>query len=333
MCDDLAQRWDVAADHRLLVKPRLEIADPERLVRGRHRVHVTRVERRRLLRGTGTSDLDDALVGVSRELVDHRSVEAGHSDEDEARLVVALPHELGGVEQMDVALVALATSHIEDHRRSGRNAMTRAKRGTIVRAHSVRAHARRDHAIRVDALLSEPRALPVGHRGDDRRALVAEEVRRRVTAVELPGMRERRQHDRQVELIRDAQRAVEVLAADVVDEVAVLRVSLELLAAHEVDQRRRIGDVTEETASWLHLDDIDSAIFEARSVVEGLTAYDAHVVPPRREPRRPLIREALRAAHRRVGAFREQDLHPDALPCKVAAAPRVRMRPRTRPYR
>src|SRR5439155_18589557 len=131
----------------------------------------------------------------------------------------------------------------------------------------------------------------------------------------------------------DAQRTIEVFAAHVVNQVAVLRVAFELFAAHQIHQGRRIGDVAEETTAWLHLDDVDAAIFEARPVVEGLTAHDPHVVAARGEPGRPLVREALRATHRRVGAFREEDLHPDALPCKVAAAPRVRMRPRTRPYR
>src|SRR5206468_293362 len=131
----------------------------------------------------------------------------------------------------------------------------------------------------------------------------------------------------------DAQRTVEILPPDVVDQVAVVRVALELFTAHEVDQRRRIRDVAEETASRLHLNDVDTSIFEARPVVEGPTAHDPHIVPSRREPRCPLVCEAFRSTHRRVGAFREEDLHPDALPCKVAAAPLVRMRPRTRPYR
>ena len=117
------------------------------------------------------------------------------------------------------------------------------------------------------------------------------------------------------------------------DQVAVLRVAFELVAAHQIDQRRRISDVTEETTPWLHLDDLDAVIFEARPLVKGLTTDDADIMAARREPRRPLIRETFRATHRRVGAFREEDLHPDALPCKVAAAPRIRMRPRTRPCR
>ena len=80
--------------------------------------------------------------------------------------------------------------------------------------------------------------------------------------------------------------------------------------------------------------DVDATILEARPpLVEGLAADDAYVMSPLGKARRPLIGEALRAAHRRIRAFREEDLHSESLPCKVAAVSRVRMRPRTRPYR
>ena len=72
VCDHLAQRCDVAADHRLLVQPRLQVADAEGLVDRWHRVHAARVERGRLLVAGRPLDLHDALVGVASELVDDR---------------------------------------------------------------------------------------------------------------------------------------------------------------------------------------------------------------------------------------------------------------------
>src|SRR6185503_11655839 len=331
--DHFAQRRDVAADHGLLVQPRFEITDAERFVHRWHRIEVARIECGRLLRRARAFDLDDAVVRVTRELVDHRTVEPRHADEDEPSFVVALPHELCGVEEVDVALVPFASSDVEDHRRVRWDAMARAESSAVVRTQRVRAHTRRDHAVLIDAQPAEPGALPVGHRRDDRCPPVTQEVRGGIATVELTRMRERSQNDRQVELVRDAERAIEVLAPDVVDQVAVLGMAFELLDPHQVHEGGCVGDVPEEAAARLHLDDVDAAVLEAWTRVERLAANDTHVVTARGKARRPLIGEALRSTHRRVRALGKEDLHPKTLPCKVAAEPRVRMRPRSRPYR
>ena len=118
-------------------------------------------------------------------------------------------------------------------------------------------------------------------------------------------MREWREDDWDRERSRHLERAVEVLAADVVDELAILGVPLEHVGAHEVDERGRVGREPEEPAARLHLHDLDAAVAEDAAVVEGLRAHDAHLVPARREARRELEREALRSADARVCALGE----------------------------
>src|SRR6184192_1183242 len=96
---------------------------------------------------------------------------------------------------------------------------------------------------------------------------------------------------------------------DVVNEVAILGPALELLDAHEIDERRRVRDHPEESAARLDLDHVDAALEEAGTIVECLTAHHAHVMSARRESRGELIGQALRAAHWREGAFGEEDPH------------------------
>ena len=155
-----------------------------------------------------------------------------------------------------------------------------------------------------------PIALPAGHRRDDARPAVAGEVGWRVPAVELARVRKRREHERDPELLSDIDARIQILASDVVDEVAVLGVALEELAAHEVDQRRGVRGHPEKSAARLHLHDLDALIHEdpmivvhdrreGRAAVRRLLAiarpraHDTHVVTPTGEPRRELVREAL----------------------------------------
>ncbi len=113
-------------------------------------------------------------------------------------------------------------------------------------------------------------------------------------------MRERRQHDGGPERFGHFERAVEVLAADVVDELAILRVPLEDVGPHQVDERRRVGDAAEEAAPWLDLHDLDAFAREHTPIVEGLRAHYPHVVTANRKPGRELVREALGSADARV---------------------------------
>ncbi len=106
-------------------------------------------------------------------------------------------------------------------------------------------------------------------------------------------MRERREHDGRAEPLSHGEGAVEVLAADVVDEVTIFRVPLEDVDAHEVDQRRRVRGQTKEAAARSHLHHFDAVVYEHATVVECLRADDAHVVSARGESRRELIGEAL----------------------------------------
>src|SRR5947209_1607083 len=107
-------------------------------------------------------------------------------------------------------------------------------------------------------------------------------------------MREWREDDRDRERSRHLERAVEVLATDVVDELAILRIPLEHVGAHEVDERGRVRGETEEAPARLHLHDLDALVAEYTAIVERLRAHHAHVVSPRGEPRRELVGEALR---------------------------------------
>src|SRR5438093_640095 len=134
-------------------------------------------------------DVDDALVGVARELVEEARVEAGDADEDEPRLGLRPPHDLGRVEKVDVALVPLLAADVEDERRVRGYPVCGAEGLAVGRAGGVRAHPRPDEARRIHAARREPGPLPVRHRGDDVRAAVAVEVARHVAAVELSPMR------------------------------------------------------------------------------------------------------------------------------------------------
>jgi hypothetical protein len=127
--------------------------------------------------------------------------------------------------------------------------------------------------------------------------------------MELTRVRERGQDDRSSERLGDLERAVEVFAADVVDELAILGVPLEHVGAHQVDERRRIRDAAEEAAARFHLDDLDAFVRKHPPVVEGLRAHNAHVVTASRETGRELVREAFGPADARVCTLREKELH------------------------
>ena len=119
----------------------------------------------------------------------------------------------------------------------------------------------------------------------------------------------------------DAQRAAQVLAADVVDELAILRVREQLVRRHEVDERRRVDELTEEPAARLHLDDVDALAGEARPRIERLGADHAHIVTTVGEPRGVLIGQAFGSAHRGERAFGEQDAHYRSSCTPLAAGP------------
>src|SRR5207245_6230095 len=130
--------------------------ESEWLVERRHREDVERVEGRGLFGAGRTLDVDDPLVRVARELVEEARVKPGDTNEDEARLGMPPPDELGRVEKMDVTLVPLLASDVEDERRVIGNAVGRAEREPVVRARRVRAHAGRHDPRRVDPVLGEP---------------------------------------------------------------------------------------------------------------------------------------------------------------------------------
>ena len=132
--DHLTQRRNVAADDRSLVEPCLEVADAECLVKRRHREDVARVQRGGFLGAGRALDVDDPLVGVSRELVEEARVKPGDTDEDEARIRVPPPHQLRRVQQVDIALVALLASDVQDERCVARDPVRRTKLRTVVRA-------------------------------------------------------------------------------------------------------------------------------------------------------------------------------------------------------
>src|SRR2546421_355813 len=114
--DHFAKRRDITADDWTLVQPRLEVADAEGLVQGRHGEDIAGVQRGGFFAAAGALDVDDALVGVSRELVEKARVKTRDTDEHEARVRMPSPHQLGRIEQMDVPLVALLASDVEDQR-------------------------------------------------------------------------------------------------------------------------------------------------------------------------------------------------------------------------
>jgi len=126
----------------------------------------------------------------------------------------------------------------------------------------------------------------------------------------------------------------------------VLGVSLEQLAAHEVDEGRRVGRHPEDAAAWLHLNDLDALIDEHAMVlvhdrtergaaVRGLflvrrpRAHDANVMSARGEARRELVREALRSADRGVATLREQQPHRTNIERTCGASLPLRKRPRS----
>src|SRR5438445_10913137 len=93
--------------------------------------------------------------------------------------------------------------------------------------------------------------------------------------MELAWMRERCQSDLDLQRLRHVERAIEIFASDVVNEIAVLGIPLENIGAHEIDEGRRVGDLTEEAPSRPHLHDRDAAIEEYSVVVEGVGADDS----------------------------------------------------------
>src|SRR6266566_1320228 len=325
--DHLAERRDVAADDGTLVQPCLEVADAEGLVQRGHREDIACVQRGGFLESACSLDVDDALVRVASELVDEARVKTGDTDEYETGVGVPPPDHLRGIEEVDVSLVPLLASDIEDERSARRNAVRGSEGETIVRTHRVRPHARRDDPLRVESLAREPAVFPVGHRGDRVGAAIAREVTRRVAAVELPPVRQWSQNDWSAKRLRDLERAIQVLAADVVDEVAVLGVPLEDVGAHEVDKRGRVGEDTEKAAAGLDLHDLHFFAREDAAIVERLRAYHAHVMPTGGETRRELVREAFGSADARVRALREEELHREVLGGKPRARTRRRFRP------
>ena len=145
--------------------------------------------------------------------------------------------------------------------------------------------------------------------------------------MELAGVGERSEHDGNVEARGDVERAVEILAPDVMDELAVLGVPLEDVGAHEVDERRRVRDLAKEAAPWLHLNDLDALARENAAIVERLRAQDADLVTARGETRRELIGEAFRSADTRVRALGEEKSHASRSRGKARATTRRRSRP------
>src|SRR5438876_774067 len=164
---------------------------------------------------------------------------------------------------------------------------------------------------------------------DDALVRVAREVTPGVAAEELPPVRQWGQNDWSAKRLRDLERAIQIFAADVVDEVASLGVPLEDVGAHEVDKRGRVGDDPEKAAAGFDLHDLHLFAREDAAIVERLRAYHAYVMPTGGETRRELIREAFGSADARVRALREEELHREALGGK----PRARTRRRCRPDR
>src|SRR5687767_3612786 len=203
VADHFAHRRDVAADDRLAVEPGLEVAEPERLVLRRHGEEVTGVERSALLLAARALDVDDPVVGVADEVVDERRVEARDADEDVARLGVLRPHQLRRIQELDVALVSLLASDIEDDRCVVRDAAPPPPRLPVAGADGVRSHAGRHDPCGLDPVADVPGSLPIGHRRDGGRLPVAPSVGRAVAAVELARVRERREDDGQIQLLRD----------------------------------------------------------------------------------------------------------------------------------
>ena len=110
------------------------------------------------------------------------------------------------------------------------------------------------------------------------------------------------------------------------DEIAVLRVPLENVGPHQIDERGGVGDLSQEPAARFHLDDFDSLFNEHATIIECLRADHTDLVPARREARRELVRQAFGAADLRIGALGEEDLHLVARSRKA----RARTRPRSR---
>ena len=328
------------------MEPGLEVAEAEGLVPRRHREERAGLERRILVGGRRAFEVDDPLVRVPAEVVEERRVEAGEADEHETRVRMRVPHRLGRVEQLDVALVPLLAADVEDDRRVRRDPVPGAEARGVAGERRVRSHPGRHDPRRLDRVRGVPVALPVGHRRDHVRAAVAREVGDGVTAVELPGVGERGEHDRNAELLGDVDARVEVLAADVVDELAVLGVPLQQIAAHEVDERRRVGGHAEESAARLDLHDLDAAVHEdamvvvddrreRRPAVRGLLllgrprADDADLMAASDEACGELVREALGSADRGVAPFGEQQPHRGSAERTSDASPAARKRPRS----
>src|SRR5438445_13634112 len=127
--------------------------------------------------------------------------------------------------------------------------------------------------------------------------------------MELAWMRERCQSDLDLQRLRHVERAIEIFASDVVNEIAVLGIPLENIGAHEIDEGRRVGDLTEEAPSRPHLHDLDAAIEEYAAVVEGLGADDTPAVAAACETPTDVVRKTLGSADARVRALGEEELH------------------------
>jgi len=94
--------------------------------------------------------MDDAFVGIALEVVEEGRVEAGESDEHEPGVRMCVPDRLGRIEELDIALVALFPSDVEDDRRVSRDPVTPAESGGVPAERGVRSHARRHDAVGVD---------------------------------------------------------------------------------------------------------------------------------------------------------------------------------------
>src|SRR5207245_8813085 len=114
----IAGRRARAYDYRSFMVQRLETSNPEGFMQRRHREDVARIERGGLLAPACALDVDDALVVVTRELVDDARIEPGDADEHEARLRMTPPDEFRGIEEVDVPLVALLATDIENEGRA-----------------------------------------------------------------------------------------------------------------------------------------------------------------------------------------------------------------------
>src|SRR5437899_7211489 len=121
--DHLAERRDVTADDGTLVQPCLEVADAEGLVHRGHREDVACVKGGGFLGPASSLDVDDALVSVARELVDEAGVKPGDTDEYETGVGVPPPDHLRGIEEVDVSLVPLLASDLDEEQCVRRNAV------------------------------------------------------------------------------------------------------------------------------------------------------------------------------------------------------------------